>query len=523
MKKNRIAILSFCFTIGVLSLFAQTKTPIVEIMNKSAHISSGGAVPGWDAGFRQKFNSDFQYMANQLDSDMAIVKMEGETGGKTNFEIQISITFMYDCKPCKGENAVSEESFFASFTIIDASTRKVIDKFFTDKSHWIINGEPNVQEMVDRTWSQFLLTFMKAEQLRDIIKQATNINDASLTFKPKNSSDKLPMKADGTKRGIVKIEVIQTTDAKQPVGENPGNQLTEFELSCENGNLIDKAGMETKKVKFSGFEYVANPGNFEFEYVVYNCDEHCEKYDNFILKLKSQNGVNLVREIKRHKEEFECYGYTLSLDYTETNDLTGTTNITATWECFNINFGKPGAEIAEMDMNALAAGEAFDANGNPLLPPYTIPIATESGLIHVSSPKRNNEPVSSSFSSTGGPWAEIAGSFKIDFRDDYLTNPPELIWVKTNVRAEELCGGTIPAGVYLEWQFDIWGNLPELGYSQLYQPAASMCPLLNNVANSTTASVPEYVIPLMKEGKAFTFTNNNKFGTYIITGIPQQQ
>jgi hypothetical protein len=174
-------------------------------------------------------------------------------------------------------------------------------------------------------------------------------------------------------------------------------------------------------------------------------------------------------------------------------------------------------------MNAMMTGQAMDTHGDPLLPPYTIPMDVENGLIHVSTPIKNNMPASYSFSSTGGAWKEIAGTFKINFGEDCLTNPPALIWVKSGVAAEALCGGAIPAGVYLEWQFDIWGDLPELGYSQLYQPAATLCPLLTNVANSTLARVPENVIPQMKEGKAFTFTNSNDFGTYTITGIPQQQ
>ena len=524
MKFIRILFFILCFWQGLDLVAAETNVPVIEFLNKSAHISSAGALPGWDVGFRKKFDSDFEYMVNQLNSDLADVKMEGEGGGKTNFEVKISIILMYDCHPCKGENAVSEESLFATLTIIDPSVnRQIVDKFYTDTTHFVINGEPDVQETVNRTWSQFLLTFIKDEQLKEIIKRITYIQDATLLFRPKDGADEKPLKADGKKRGILKISEIKTGMADYPVGENDNNPLTEFELSCENGLLVDEDGSEVKKIKFKGSEYVNKRDNFEFDYVVYNCDDNCDKYDVFSLKLKSQNGEDLVREVATKKEEFACYGYTISLEYSETNELTGTTKISATWDCVKIDFGKPGKEPVELDMNASMTGEAMDTNGDPLLPPYTIPMAIENGLIHVSAPIKNNMPASYSFSSTGGAWHEFAASFKINFDEDYLTNPPELIWVKSSVAAEELCGGVIPAGVYLEWQFDIWGDLPELGYSQLYQPAATKCLLLTNVANSTLARVPENVIPLMKDGKAFSFTNSNDFGTYTITGIPKQQ
>ncbi len=544
MKKIRIIIIAICSLMGLHALTAETNKPIVLFKDKSAHISQSGhpmklpdgfpemgigrsktgngiAISGWEEGFRKKFEENIPYMVNQLESDLVQVKLQSQGGGKANFEVNIYVFCIHDCDPCSGEDAVSEEYLATYLEFVDVRTNQILHIAKTE-AKFLIEGEPNLKESVERAWSEFLLNFIKSEQLKGIIKDLTYITDAKITFRAKDSSDKLPLKADGKKKGIVKIEIIETEQAENPVGEINSNPLTEFELSCENGKLIDKDGSETKKIKFFGNDYM-NARDFEFDYIVYNCDEQCEKYDNFTLKLKSQNGEDLIREIKRQREEFECYGYSISLDYSETNDLTGTTKITATWECFNINFGKPGEEPVEMDMGAAIGGEALDTNGDPLLPPYTIPMVIENGLTHVSAPKRNNVPVSYSLSSTGGAWAEIAGTFHINFGEDYLTNPPELILVKAPVSGQELCGGTILPGVYLEWQFDIWANLPELGNSQLYQPAASMCPLLSNVVNSTTARVPEWVIPIMKEGKAFTFTNSNDFGTYTITGIPQQQ
>jgi hypothetical protein len=547
MRIIRLIISMVCFFVG-FSLFAsETKKPIILFRDLSARISQSGrpmdmpdgssnfpdidvvkskinkgnAVPGWEDSFRKKFQENIPYMVNRLESDMAEVKLESQGGGKANFAVNFYIFCIHDCEPCSGEDAIAVEYLAVYLEFVDCRTNQILHVTKTE-AKFFIEGEPNLNKSVERAWSEFLRTFITEDQLKGIIKDLTYIQNAKISFRAKNSSDKLPIKADGKKKGVVKIEKIETEQSDFPVGEITSNPLTEFELSCENGNLMDKDGTETKKIKFTGSEYM-DTKDFEFDYVVYNCDEQCERYDNFILKLKSQNGTDLVREITRHKEEFECYGYTITLDYSETNEVTGTTKISATWECVKISFGEPGKAPVEMDMGPAMGGEALDTNGDPLFPPYTIAMDTENGLIHVSAPIRNNTPATHSFSSTGGPWAEISGSFKIDFREDYLTNPPELIWVKSAVPAQELCGGVIPPGVYLEWQFDIWGNLPDLGYSQLYQPAASLCPLLSNVANSTTASVPEQAVQLMKAGKAFTFKNSNDYGTYTITGIPQQQ
>jgi hypothetical protein len=537
----RITITTILLLIG-LSLFAgETNKPIVLFNDLSARISQSGkpmtlpqgvdkinsksgkgfAIPGWEEGFRKKFDENIAFMVNQLESDLVQVKLQSQGGGKANIEVNIYVYCLHDCEPCKGENAVSEEYLTTYFEFVDVRTNQILHVENMEAT-FLIEGEPNLKESVERAWSEFLRSFIKEDKLKGIIKDLTYISNAKISFRAKNSSDKLPMKADGKKKGVVKIDKIKTEKADHPVGEISSNPLTEFELSCENGNLIDKDGSETKKIKLLGRDYMDVP-DFEFDYVVYNCDDHCERYDNFILKLKSQNGTDLVREIARHKEEFECYGYTITLDYSETNDITGTTKISATWECVKISFGEPDKAPVEMDMGAAMGGEALDTNGDPLLPPYTIAMDTENGLIHVSAPIRNNTPATHSLSVSPKGLLTPATNIQINFSEEYLTNPPELILVKSAVPAQELCGGVIPPGVYLEWQFDIWGNLPELGYSQLHSPAASLCPLLSNVPNSTTARVPEQAVLLMKAGKAFTFTNSNDYGSYIITGIPQQQ
>jgi hypothetical protein len=548
MTTIRITTTTVFLLIGLSLFAANTNKPIVLFKDQSAHISQSGhpmklpdgadnfpdfggvkskfnkgvAVSGWEDGFRKKFEENIPYLVNQLESDLVQVKLQSQGGGKANFEVNIYVFCIHDCEPCSGEDAFSQEYLATYLEFVDVRTKQILHITKTE-ANFTIEGEPNLKESVNRAWSEYLRSFIKEDQLKGIITDLTYITDAKITFRAKNASDKLPLKADGKKKGVVKIDKIETEQAHHPVGEISSSPLTEFELSCENGNLIDKDGSEVKKIKFRGDEFPVMPGFLEFDYVVYNCDEQCEKYDNFSLKLKSQNGTDLVREIKKHKEEFECYGYTLMLEYSETNEMTGRTKITATWECVKISFGEPGEEPVVMDMGAAMGGEAIDTNGDPLLPPYTIPMAIEDGLIHVSAPIKNNSPATYNLSVSPGGLIEPATHLHINVSEEYLTNPPELILVKAPVDGTETCGGMVPPGVYLEWQFDIWGNIPDLGLSQLYSPAASMCPLLSNIPNSTTARVPESAIAAMKEGKAFTFTNSNDFGTYIITGIPQQQ
>lgn len=523
MKTSKIFIVAFCLLFGLRVMASETKKPIVEFLNKSAHISSDRARPGWEAGFKEKFNNNIEYIVNQLNSDLVEVKMEGESGGKANFKVEISVSFMYDCEPCTGNNAVHEESFFLSLTFFETRKNLGIYQYTQEPVVNIIKGESTVQETIDRTWSLFLLQFVKEDKLKNIIKEVTTISDATLSFRAKNSSDQLPLKADGKKFGVLKIDQITMGKKKFPVGDISSNSLTEFELSCENGKLIDKDGKETNKIKFMGYEYIPSPGRFEFDYIVYNCEDQCEKYDNFTLKLKSQNGEDLTRELKKKKEEFDCYGYTISLDYSETNDLSGTTKITATWECVKISFGAPVEQPVVMDMEAAMNGKAFDTNGAPLLPPYTIPLDFENGLIHVSSPIKNKRPSTHTLNVSPKGFVTAATDLQINFDEDYLTNPPDLIWVKTSVSTQELCGTTITPGVYFEWQFDIWGNLPEQGFSQLYSPGATKCLMMSNKPNSIMARVPEYAISLMKNGKAFSFTIKNDYGVYTMKGVPQLQ
>ncbi len=541
MRNLKIVLFVLSFWFVPHSLYSQTNKPIVVFMDQAVKIEQGGkpmnipgaggisilekgkqgiAIPGWENGFKKKFDENFSYMVNQLQSDLVEAKLQGESGGKANFTVKIYIFCIHDCHPCTGNDAVSEEYLATYLEFIDPITNEILHLEKTEAT-FLIEGEPNLKESVDRAWSEYLRSFIKDEKLKGIIKKLTYITDATITFRAKNSSEELPMKADGKKKGVLKITTIKSDNADYPVGENDKNPLTEFELSCKNGFLIDKNGQEVKKITFKGSEFVENRDNFEYDYVVYNCDELCDKYDNFALKLKSQNGVSLIREIKTLKEEFACYGYSLSLDYSETTPVYGTTHITATWNCVKIDFGKPGEMPDTLAMEALMTGIPVNTSGDPLTPPFIIPLEIETGMIHVSGPIMNSTPASYTFSCTGGNYAEFAGSFAIDFGEDNLTNPPDLILVKTNTPAQTLCGGIVRQGVYLDWQFDIWATLPELGYHQIFQVAATSCKELANHPNNVDSRVNENVIPLMKEGKAFSFTKTNSLGaTYTITGTP---
>jgi hypothetical protein len=472
-------------------------------------------IEGWNEAFKEKFMSEIDRIVSAMESDKIDVGRTGETG---NFGLKVYASLQWNCDPCNGPNIRQTQTLIVYFKLYDPVLMLEVDAFSVEKTWPLDLSGPSA--WLDRTWSEFFRNIQENNRVSDWVGKVTSMKNARLTFKPKKLGEKKPMEADGKKHGYIKIEQIVSSKTKYPVGENPNNPLTRYRLSVKHGYLIDQ-GNEVKSIDFSGDEFITKRNNFEYEYRVYECN--CEKYEEFELKLIEQNGASVEQVVETLKEEFKCYGYTLLLDYRETNDLTGTTKIMATWECFRVNFGNPGEKPAEMDPSSLGSGQAIDTNGDPLLPPYTIPMAIEDGLIHVSAPIKNNSPATYNLSVSPGGLIEPATHLHINVSEEYLTNPPELILVKAPVDGTETCGGMVPPGVYLEWQFDVWGNLPELGLSQLYSPAASMCPLLSNIPNSTTARVPESAVAAMKEGKAFTFSNSNDFGTYTITGIPQQQ
>lgn len=539
MKKSKLSFFLCCLILLNTSVLSQTNKPIVEFLNQSITIQQGGrpiawpdgdnntspgsngvSLANWESLFKAKFEENFPFMVNQLDSDLVVASLEGESGGKANFLVEMYVFCIHDCEPCSGDEAFSEEYLAVYLSFIDNKTNQNLLLKKTEAT-FNISGAPDVNVSVDRAWSEFLRTFIKEDELKQSIKNLTYITDASLVFKPKDPSEELPMKADGKKKGELKVSQLLSEGAAYPTGENNTNPLTEFELSCKNGYLIDQNGEETKKVLFKGSEYVDARDNFKFDYVVYNCDDICDKYDDFTLKLKGQNGQSLIREIKVHQEEFACYGYTLSLEYIDVSPIYGTSVISASWECFQINFGMPEVRPDTLSFEALMSGIALNSNGEPLTTPYVIPLAVEQGQIHVSAPIRDPQPATYTFESDGGIYAEIAASFAIDFGEESLTNPPELILVKSATQTEEMCGEPIGQGVYLEWQFDIWATLPDLGYAQFFQLSSTACTGMMEKAGYIKATVPEAAIALMKQGKEFTFSNRNSLGaSYTISGKP---
>jgi len=83
----------------------------------------------------------------------------------------------------------------------------------------------------------------------------------------------------------------------------------------------------------------------------------------------------------------------------------------------------------------------------------------------------------------------------------------------------------------LTWQFDIWGDMPEIGHSQLFSIEATPCPTFSNKTQASydsllvdvDAKVPDDIVKLMREGKAFRFSKSNNFGaTYTLQGTPKK-
>ncbi|KIM06152.1 MAG: hypothetical protein KU29_09160 [Sulfurovum sp. FS06-10] len=214
------------------------------------------------------------------------------------------------------------------------------------------------------------------------------------------------------------------------------------------------------------------------------------------------------------------YNYTLELDFKKSNHLYGDIAIQARWDNFKINFGKKNQIPHSINTS----------NFSNTQPPYTLAYPTESGIIHISGLPSNQQISSHNLKVSGGIYEGGIKNYKINFDEEYLTNPPDLLLLKDNKISEE-CYGSISKGVYLIWQFDIWGDMPELGYSQLFDVGTTYCPIFSNKTQASydavlvdvDAKVPDDIVKLMKEGKAFIFSKSNNFGaTYTVKGTPKK-
>ncbi len=501
----------------------RTGKPRVTILTEAMMPGvTGDLVPGFTQAFDNLYQRRKEAIASRLSSEFSKVSLRG--GPSPNFALKFEAFYFRSCDPCRGEQAQGKEAFHAYTTLIDPTTQLILHKWKRDGDAWSVTGNPDPVEMAQRMFAAFEGGLPTAEELAGKIREVTRLGSAVLTFKPKSSTDERPMKADGQRRGVVQVQRLPESSHDRPLGEIQANSLTLFELECRHGMLVDRDGREAKKVTFKGHEYVENPGNFTFDYITYDCDQVCERTDVFTLKCLSQNGTDGEQSLASYEEPFACTGYTLQLSYREPHPLYGHVKLEATWTCVQIHVGKPGEAPVTLDMGQAGdLGNLKDTEGKPLYPPYRIPMAEEAGIVHLSMPIRNNEPASHQFHTTGGMHAPVASTFRIDFREDLLTNPPEIIRVDQDVPGHSLCGAVLPKGIYLTWQFDLWANLPDLGPSQVFTIEATPCTNLHNVPGHVSARLSDAAVTLMREGKAFTVTGSNANGaSYTLTATPQK-
>jgi len=514
-------LLAFCL-LAPAAWAQKSGSPRVTLMTQDMLPGvTGDLVPGFTQAFDNLYQRKQEAIASRLSSDFAKVSLKG--GPSPNFVLTFEAFYFRDCEPCRGEKAHAKEAIHVYTTLMDPVTQLLLYKWKLEDA-WTVDGDPDPVEMAQRMFAAFEAQLITAEELSGRIREVTKLGSAVLTFKPKDPSDERPMKADGKRRGEMRIQRLPESSHDRPLGENPANPLTLFELECRFGTLIDRDGREAKKVTFKGSEYVANPDQFTYDYITYDCDQVCERTELFTLKCLSQNGEDREQSLATLEEVFACTGYTLQLSYREPHPIYGQVQLDATWTCVQINVGKPGEAPVILDMGQAGnPGDLKDTAGKPLYPPYRIPMAAEAGMVHLSMPIRTNEPASHQFSTTGGVYAPIASTFRIDFREDFLTNPPEVIRVDQDVPGHSLCGAVLPTGVYLTWQFDLWADLPDLGPSQVFTIEATPCSNLHKEPGHVTARLSDAAVASMREGKAFTVTGSNANGaSYTLTATPQK-
>lgn len=522
MLQSLIRVVLACCLLAPAAWAQKSGKPRVTLMTQDMLPGvTGDLVPGFTQAFDNLYQRKKEAIAARLSSDFSKVSLKG--GPSPNFVLTFEAFYFRDCDPCRGEKAHGKEAIHIYTTLMDPVTHLLLYKWRLEDG-WTVDGDPDPVEMAQRMFAAFEAKLITAEDLSSKIREVTALGSAILTFKPKMASDERPMKADGERRGEVRIQRLPESSHSRPLGENPENPLTLFELECRHGMLVDQEGREAKKVTFKGHEYVANPSNFTFDYITYDCDQVCERTDVFILKCLSQNGTDQEQPLASLEEPFACTGYTLQLSYREPHPFYGQIQLEATWKCVQINVGKPGEAPVTLDMgNSGDLANLKDTEGKPLYPPYRIPMAEEAGIVHLSMPIRSNQPASHRFHTTGGMHAPVASTFRIDFREDLLTNPPELIRVDQDVPGHSLCGAVLPRGVYLTWQFDVWATLPDLGPSQVFTIEATPCSNLHKVPGHVTCRLSDVAVAALRDGKPFTVTGSNPNGAgYTLTATPQK-
>lgn len=522
MLQSLVRVLLVCCLLAPAAWAEQSGRPRVTLMTQDMLPGvTGDLVPGFTQAFDNLYQRKKEAIAARLSSDFAKVSLKG--GPSPNFVLTFEAFYFRDCDPCRGEKAHGKEAIHVYTTLMDPITHLLLYKWRLEDA-WTVDGNPDPVEMAQRMFAAFEAKLITAEDLSSKIREVTTLGSAILTFTPKSAQGERPMKADGTRRGEVRIQRLPESSHNCPLGENPANPLTLFELECRFGTLVDRDGREVKKVTFKGSEYVANPGQFTYDYITYDCAKVCERTEFFTLKCLSQNGEDREQSLASLEEAFACTGYTLQLSYREPHPLYGQVQLEATWNCVLINVGKPGEVPATLDMGNIGdLADLKDTAGKPLYPPYRVPMTEEAGMVHLSMPIRANEPASHRFSTTGGMYAPVASTFRIDFREDLLTNPPELIRVDQDVPGHSLCGALLPNGVYLTWQFDVWATLPDLGPSQVFTIEATPCSNLHKVPGHVTCRLSDAAVTALRDGKAFTVTGSNPNGaSYTLTATPQK-
>jgi len=522
MLQPLIRVLLACCLLASFAWAESTGKPRVTLLTTDLMPGvTGHLVPGFTQAFDNLYQKRKASIASGLSSELAQVSLKG--GPSPNFTLEFSAFYFRDCDPCTGSEAKAKESILVYTTLTDPITHLILAKWKLESVPWSVTGEADPVEMANRMFAEFEAKLITSEDLKTKLQEVTKLGSAVLTFKPKAPADDRPMKADGKRRGEIRIQTLPESSHDRPLGENPANPLTLFELGCRHGLLVDRGGKEAKKVTFKGSDYVADPGSFTFDYITYDCDQVCERTEFFTLKCLSQNGEDREQSLATLEEAFACTGYTLHLSYREPHPIYGQVQLEATWKCVQVNTGKPGEEPVILDMGHTDSGDLRDSTGKPLYPPYRIAMAEEAGMVHLSMPIRNNEPATHRFSTTGGAYAPIASTFRIDFREDYLTNPPEVIRVDQDVPGHTLCGALLPTGIYLTWQFDLWADLPDLGPSQVFTIEATPCSNLHKEPGHVTARLSDAAVASMREGKAFTVTGSNANGaSYTLTATPQK-
>jgi hypothetical protein len=222
----------------------------------------------------------------------------------------------------------------------------------------------------------------------------------------------------------------------------------------------------------------------------------------------------LAQEKTNNNNPSDYYTVTLKYNYEEESEL----QFTAVWDSVKLRYDE---QYQYFDYGISMKGKYLDTNGNPLNVPY-IDLHVSDMAIILTMLTKGEHP--NEFKVKYGGESSDLDNLYVEWDEGYYL-PPQITYYKSDTTVEK---GTIKAGFYFEWAFDIRKKdqtekepLYLVSSFKLYEDFEKSCKESadEQKCNITIqdARIPPLVVRKIKKGKSFSFKKTNFGGaTYKV-------